>query len=278
VSHDGHPAPLPGRVGLGEAIRRYPLALAIPLVVLGIGGAAVGLGKTTSYTATAQVVINQPLALNAAAALPGEVEAAQALAANDSRLIRAQEVVDPLAAEFHTSTGEIALSLSATPIPNSALIRIEAEADSAAGAVRLANAAAAQFSAYVTKQLQTDTEAERMLALYKRAALAYAHAVGAQRGVEKQVNASAETVAHASAAVAAAQLREQALSAQYQSLVQSHATAPTISPFLLSVGAVSDRRSHLEIYALAGVFAGAVIGAALAVALANRRSAAMRPA
>lgn len=255
---------------MGEAIRRYPLVFLVPLVALAALSVVVGVQKTPAYTATAQVAINQPLSPNAAAALPAEVQAAQVLASNDSRLIQADEITAPLARQFHTTSLDIANRLSATPIPSSALIEIIAEGENADSAVRLANAAAEQFSSYVTAQLQSDTAATKMLHLYQSAALTYSRIFAALQRLEKADKASAETLAHASAASAAAQLREQTLAAQYASLVQSHATAPTISAFLLASGASSDRRSTLEIYVLGGVLAGLMVGAALAAALANR--------
>jgi capsular polysaccharide biosynthesis protein len=259
------------RVGLGEAIRRYPLALIVPVLVLMALGGLAALRKTPTYTATSQVVINEPLSPNAAAALPGEIEAAQALAANDSRLIGANAITTPLAARFRTTSADIAQSLSATPIPMSSLIEITARRADADSAVGLANAAANRFSSYVTAQLQTDRQASDVLARYRAAALSYNSAVSALQQLKMRGSVPAGTLEQASAVVAAAQLREQALSAQYESLVQAHSDAPTISTFLLADGASSNRATQLEIYVFAGAVAGLIVGAALAAALANRR-------
>jgi uncharacterized protein involved in exopolysaccharide biosynthesis len=255
-------------VTTGEALRRYPLIVLLPVLVLAAVGVSLGLHRHAAYTATSQVVI-EPLAPTVVQ-LSGAVQAAEDLATNESRLIDSDGITSPLAQQFNTTALRIANHLSATPVPNSTVIKISAESDSAARAITLSNAAAGGFSAYVTAQLQNNTIANRLLTAYTAAALRYRRALDAQRHLGQR--SSKQVQLELGAALDAAQIRQQALSQQYENLVQSHSTAPTAAPFVLASTATSDRTSKLETYVFAGVLAGLLIGCALATFLANRRS------
>jgi hypothetical protein len=238
--------------------------------VLILPGVGVGLGlhRHATYTATAQVVV-EPLAPSVVQ-LSGAVQAAEDLATNESRLIDSDGITAPLAQQFHTTGLHIANHLSATPVPNSTVIKITAESESSAGAITLANAAAERFSAYVSATLQNNTIANRLLKAYTAAALAYRRASDTQQRAHGK-GSSKQAALETGAAVDAAQIREQALSHQYEVLVQSHSTAPTVAPFVLASIATSDRSSKLQTYGFAGVLVGLLIGCALVTLLANRR-------
>ena len=257
------------RVTTGEALRRYPLVALLCVLILAGIGVGLGLHRHATYTATSQVVV-EPLAPTVVQ-LSGAVQAAEDLATNESRLIDSDGITAPLAQQFNSTALHIANHLSATPVPNSTVIKIRAESESAAGAIALANAAAARFSAYVSAALQNSTIPNRVLKAYTAAALAYRRALDAQqRAAGKRSSKSAQL--QAGAVVDAAQIRQQALSQQYENLVQSHSTAPTVAPFVLTSTATSDRTSKLQTYVFAGVLAGLLIGCALVTFLANRRS------
>jgi uncharacterized protein involved in exopolysaccharide biosynthesis len=267
VSPDARP-PTVQRVTTGEALRQYRLIALLPVLILAGVGVGLGLHRDPAYTATSQVVV-EPLAPTVVQ-LSGAVQAAEDLATNESRLIGSDGITGPLAQQFDTTGLRISNHLSATPVPNSTVIKISAEGDSAAGAIALSNAAAGRFSAYVTAQLQNNTIANRLLKAYTAAALVYRRAQDAQRRLPHK--SSKQVQLEAGAVLDAAQIRQQALSQQYENLVQSHSTAPTGSPFVLASTATSDRTSKLETYAFAGVLAGLLIGCALVTFLANRRS------
>jgi capsular polysaccharide biosynthesis protein len=259
------------RLGAAAAMRRHPLVVLLPVLLLAGLGVALGLQRQPTYTATAEDVV-QALSPSVAQ-LPGAIQAAQDLASNQSRLIDSEGIAGPLARQLGTSAGVIENDLSATPVPNSTVIKIEAQSSRAGAAVALANAAAAQFARYVNAQVQDDATAGTVLKQYQAASAAYVRAVAAKQGVGRAGAPSSQTaVVQTTAAVDAAQVRKQALSAQYQSLVQSQATAPKVVPFVTARDVSSDRRSRLEIYVFAGVVGGLLIGAALAMLIANRRA------
>lgn len=261
-------------VGAGEALRRYPFVALLPVLVLAALGVAAGLQSNPTYKATSELAV-RPLAPNIAQ-LPGAVQAAEDLATNESRLITSDGITAPLARQFGTTTESIAGRISATPIPNSTIIKIQAEANSAASAVALANATASRFTAYVVAQIQSNTDAAKILRAYHAASVDLGSAQAAKQAIERN-GSSAPRIAReeASATVDGAQLRRQALAAQYQTIAQSHATAPSVEPFVMATTASNNRTSGLEIFGFAGVVAGMLIGTALALVLSNRR---LRPA
>jgi capsular polysaccharide biosynthesis protein len=258
------------RVTPGEAIARRPLLLIVPAVVLAVLGAVLGLHASSTYTATAQLVV-QPLAPTISQ-LPAAVQSAEDQATNESRLIDSSGVTVPLARELHTTTANIADHISATPIPQSTVIRLDAEASSARAAIGLANAAAATFSHYLNSELQSPAQSLAVFRRYVAAQVVLDQARSAKLALEAK-HTGANGLLRASAAIAAAQLRASALSTQYRSTIQAQATAPAVKSFAVATTASSNRSSRVEIYALGGLLLGLLLGAAAAIMLANRRSA-----
>ena len=78
--HVGPPAsPPPSRgVGLGTALRRYPVLALLPLVVFAAAGMTLGLRRPPTYTASTTINVGTP-DINSQAT-PGYVEAEQTLA------------------------------------------------------------------------------------------------------------------------------------------------------------------------------------------------------
>ena len=263
--------PVAARVPIGAAMRRYPLVVVLPMLLLAGLGVAAGLHRSPTYTATAENVVQafSP----SVAQLPGAIQAAQDLASNQSRLIDSDGVVGPLARRFDTTSGYVSAHVSATPIPESTVIRIEADALSQADAIALANAAARSFATYVNQQTRTGADGDDILEQYRAASAAYQREFAAKQGVDRAGEAASPAARlRVASGVDAALLRREALSAQYQAVISSQASAPTVKTFVAARSATSDRWRMLEIYVFAGAIAGLLIGAALATLLANRRS------
>jgi len=248
------------------------MLLIVPAVVLAFLGAVLGVKLSPTYTATAQLVV-QPLAPTVAQ-LSGAVQAAEDQATNESRLVTSSGVTIPLAREFHTTSTSIANDISATPIPSSTVIRLDAEAGSAHTAVALANAAATVFSRYVNAELRSTAESDAVLKRYEAAEVLYSRANIAKAASEAHgVSRTAPAHLKAAAAFAAAEVRARALVAQYQSTIQALATAPAVKSFSSATNASSNRSSLLETYVLGGLVVGLLLGAAVATMLANRPAA-----
>lgn len=256
------------RVSVGNALRMHPLVVLVPMIVIAALGLVAGLHRSPKYTATSAVVV-EPLAPTVVQ-LSGAIQAAQDTATNEGRLVTADSVTGPLATQFHTTSKYIADHLTGSPIPNSTVIKIIAEGNSESSAIALANATATVFSRYVTGRLQTNAAAEKLLQSYAKAAHAFRLALQAESSLGGHTPSKKQQV-EAATAVATAQVRQQALSQQYDALIQSHSTAPSVSPFVLATAATSDRAAKIEIYLFAGIVLGALIGVALATMLANRR-------
>lgn len=255
------------RVSVGNALRMHPLVVLIPMLVIAALGLFAGLHRSPKYIATSQVVV-EPLAPTIVQ-LSGAVQAAQDTATNEGRLVIASGVIGPLAAQFHTTPKYIEDHLTGSPIPNSTVIKIIAEGKSESEAMALANAAATDFSRYVTGQLQTSVSAEKLLRAYTKAVHAFRLALQAESSLKS--TSSKRQQVEAATAVATAKVRQQALSQQYEALIQSHSSAPSVSPFVFATAAKSDRVTKIEIYLFAGIIVGGLIGIALATMLANRR-------
>src|SRR5579875_842002 len=129
------------RVDALTAALRYPLLVILPVIVLVPAAFVLATRHNPTYTAESQVLMQQP-APTQAAALPGVVQAELSLSPVYARELQFDPVIVPLARRFHTTPAAIASRISATPVPNSPIIRIDATSRSPAGAVALANAAA----------------------------------------------------------------------------------------------------------------------------------------
>ncbi|HMJ01563.1 MAG TPA: hypothetical protein VK506_01405 [Conexibacter sp.] len=252
-------------------MRRYWYLVALCVLLLAGLGIAYGLHRAPTYTATAENVVQ--VLTPSAAQLPGAVSAAQDLASSQARLIDSDGIAGPLARRLDTTIEYVTDNVSATPVPSSTVIRIEADGASEDDAVLLANAAARAFATYVNAQTRTDGEGDEVLAQYRAATNAYQRELAAQQGIERAGDAASPTERmRADAAVDAAQLRRQALSGQYQTVVQSRGTAPRVKTFVVARDASSDRVPTLQIAVFGGAVAGLLIGGGLATLLANRRS------
>jgi hypothetical protein len=267
----------PMRVDAIYAMLRYPYLVIIPILLLGAVGYVLAGKKQVTYKAEAQVLIGQP-SPGTAGELPGVVQAEQSLAGIYAREIDFNQVLIPLARQFNTTPADIASRLSATPDPQSPLVRIFATASSPSAAVVLANGASTKFAATVNSLSETGTSANQAFGRYKRAVAAYQSALGKQQQLQQQLSNSGSTssvasnpaLQQAAAASQIAQLHVTTLADQYQSLLAAQQNAPTLSVFESAAGASSNHKANLEIYVFGGLVAGLLIGAALATLMANR--------
>lgn len=258
-------------VPIAEAMRRHAIVALLPVVLLAGLGVAYGLQRSPTYTATAENVVR---ALSPSAGqLPGAIQAAQELAASESRLIDSDGIAAPLARRLDTTTDYVVGHVSATPVPSSTVIRIEAEGPTADDAITLANEAARLFADYVNEQTERGAEGDTILADYRAASAAYQRELAVKQGIDRAGSAASPNERlRAIAALEAAKLRRDALSSQYQTVIQSEGSAPTVKTFVVARDAASDRLPTAQLYGLAGAVVGLVVGAALATLLANRRA------
>ena len=135
--------------------------------------------------------------------------------------------------------------VTATPVPESPLIKVSAESSSARRAVALATAASGALADYVERQGRSDQDAV-ILADYRQAERRYrarvAGAEAARAPVRERSDAGEQGRARqASVAVSVALLRRDAVRASYLNLVQGTGSAPAVEEFSRATSATSDR-------------------------------------
>lgn len=262
-SLNGSGGPTPG-TGLGRAIRRRPLWVLIPLLLLTGAGIAAGLLRAPVYQAESRLLVGR---VNPGTpTLPGFVQASTALADAYSRSIAAAEVVDPVAARLGLAPLTAASRLVASPVPQSPVIRVIGEGSTAGGAIALSALASRALTRYVTRLNATSGNERSLLAAYRRAA-------GVVSRASAQVDLlSADYARHPTPAAAdaldaaradrdAAQLRARAIGTAYAGDQQSFgASTGIVSVLALARQASSDRLHMLELLAFAGLLVGAVLG------------------
>ena len=249
-----------------EAILRHPLLVILPALVLAGVGLAVGLLREPVHTAEARINVGR---IDVPAyTLQGVTVGNITLAASYSRAVTAPAVVRGASRDTGISAEDVREQLSASPVPGSTLILVEAEADSAERAQQLANAGAGRLINYVT-DLNVRQQESRSLNRFRRA----------QREVEK-VRARLIRLARRPGANAAAiektrlNLRTAELAARSvgNRVFQASVVPPPENLLQLVVPAAtsdSDETSVLQELGLIGLVAGLVVGIALALLRTN---------
>jgi hypothetical protein len=266
-------------VSLGRSAAAH-LRLIIALAVLGLAvGSVYGLVRSPNYSAEARLIVGKSITITNEAATAGLPAAAAQFASDYSRLA-GTEAVDADAAK---RLGEKVLKggLTASPIPDSPIIRVDATASSQAGAVALANAGAQAIIDQVNAINQTNQYNLSALAqTFKQDEFQLYQDTQTEQNLEAQLSAGGGDSAlqtqldEVKSQVAEDQLQANAAQTQYDdqySPVQSDAQVVTLASGAAPTG--SDRLSYLEIGVVAGLFGGIILGIALGALIDLRRPA-----
>jgi capsular polysaccharide biosynthesis protein len=259
------------RVSAFDAVRRYWWLL----VVLGaIGACAAYLiareERKPVYTAEARLAVGRIDV--STQSIPGFATASQLLADSYSRAIVATKVIDPVASKTGLSRATVADDLTASPIPESGIIRVFAKSDDAAKSIGLVNAGADSLTAYVKTLNRDNPDSARMLQSYRQASRRHAQATAARIKLAKRGHASAAQIAKADAAASAAQLEQNTYADLYRATQSGQAAPNTLQLLAYASRASSDRSEYLQRAAFGGAVGGMLVALALAVLLANRRA------
>ena len=142
------------RIDVLAAVRRHWLVALAPVVLLVAAAVVLGLKRPVTYTTTATLSVGHVYESNAAG-IPTIIEATQSLASVYSRAISSTEVVQDARRRLRREhASPVSGGLSATPIPQSPLIKVSATSRSEPGAIALANAGAAALAAYINRQVR----------------------------------------------------------------------------------------------------------------------------
>lgn len=231
-------------------------------------GAAVALVRTPTYTATARLAVGR-IDITSPGALSGYAVATQALATGYSRTITAQAVAKPVAAKNSLSVKEVQSSVTATPVAESPIFRVDATSSSADQAVSLANDSSHALVEYAAHLNQDNPDSSRLYRQYRTASVLRKiakqelHTAVEAVGSESSVSATTD-VAKAQSNFDAADLRVNALGKAYTASVQGQAATQLVQVISPATDATSDRGSVLMILAFVGIVIGLLVGGALA--------------
>jgi uncharacterized protein involved in exopolysaccharide biosynthesis len=254
-------------VDLLLAVRRHAVAFIAPIVVGVVVLGGYGLLRDPHYTAESRLSVGR-LDVQTQG-LPGFTQAGELLGAAFARAIDAPAITRPAGRAAGVSTGAAADALSASPIPSSPLIRIEARRRDKGQAITLANAASQAMVTYARRLGTAGGTAPELLARYTtltrqatrlrlkrdQLAAAYRRRPGDARRVALQ---------RATGKLAATELERNAASAIYGARQATGSTASLLGVLVPAVRASSDRRTTTLKLALTGGIAGLVVGLGLA--------------
>src|SRR5690242_13023884 len=129
-----------------QAVARHPLLAVLPVVLFVAAAIAVATARQPTYSAESRVAIGSFSPSEQSA--PGAAYAGTQFASAYSRAITAGDVVAPVARQTHLARSQVSAQLSATPVPDSPFLRIQATGATARQAEGLASAATAALTDY----------------------------------------------------------------------------------------------------------------------------------
>jgi uncharacterized protein involved in exopolysaccharide biosynthesis len=248
------------------ALLRRKLLIAVCGLAFAALGLAFGMLRAPTYESSSSLQVGQ---VNPNS--PGFMsytQSASSLAEVFSRAIYAEPVLKEVEAKLGLPAGAAASRLSAEPIPLSPVFRVIATGPSATAAKNLADAASEAVVAYVGRSNSANPQSSALLGEAQAAAVAL-------RQAEAKVNRLSPDAANRFEAEAARNVARLKLEAISKSYVETVATqAPRAGLVSLVAGATvadSDRQSKMQLYALAGLLAGLILGCCLAVLFERRR-------
>jgi hypothetical protein len=287
-------APSAGVGPIGRSALAHPVLVGLCTVVGLVAGAGAGYVHPVSYTADSSLIVGRTTGI-AEDELAGLAVAIESLASNYARLMTTSKVISATESILHDPT--LPGTVSASPVPQSSIIDVQAVSPTKQGAINLANAGAVALVNAVD-QLTNEGQAELvpLLANYEKTDRTYEKMTVEATVLQGQLNALLARIG-TGAASAAEKAREQALDAQitvvqtqadlakfqantYQNEYTSALPPLTIQEAIVQkVGNATYSGSNLDSYIEAGGLAGAVgglviglAGAALLDARRGRRS------
>lgn len=257
--------PLP-RIGVAAAVRRYWLLALLPIIVLVPVVGAVAAKRTPTYSAEARLMVGR-LNLSTAGAVAGYAQAAQDLASTYPLVIYADPITGRVARRLHMSSAAVQSNLTATSVPGSPIVRIDATGSSAKEAIDIANAASAALVSYLGRLNQHDPDVARLQMALLAANVAYQHALAQMLSTSQGPLNSADQRLKAKVDTARASVA--GINSVYQQTLSNQAVSTLLQPVSSATGATSNKTSKLETALFAALIAGAILGVALATLRAN---------
>jgi hypothetical protein len=255
-----------------ESALRHPFLVLLPLLAAVGAAVALGLQRDPVYSTAARINVGRVDV--PAYTLQGVTIGNSTLASSYARAITAPAVTKSAARKSGIDLTEAYLGLSASQVPKSTLIEVNAEGTSSARAIRLANAGADALITYVTKlnvrqERTTDLRAYRAASARVQRALVKVQTL--TFGNPFKTAALRKQLREARTEFATRQLEANAIGAR----ITQRANAPESKGLLQLVvpasRAESDRDETLEELIIIGVVTGLVLGLAFALLVTNWR-------
>jgi capsular polysaccharide biosynthesis protein len=191
----------------------------------------------------------------------------QALASGYARVVSTARVVDRASTDTGIPPSEVRGSLSATPVPGSTLVEIEAEGSTGEEAVALANAGARALIDYV-ERVNRDSRTRDLLKEFREAKLREARLQRDLAALE-QSKAGEEELEKARVELDAAGLEASNLANLYRGANSDPASGSPLRLIAPAATASSDFWPVLQRVLLIALAAGLVVGFGLALLRAN---------
>lgn len=261
-------APPPPAVSVMRAMLWNWWIVLIAVVIFAGVGATLALVRTPDYTATARLSVGR-IDITSPGALSGFAVATQALATGYSRTVTSQAVATEVSEKTGISIKDVQSHVTATPIAESPVFRIEATSPDREQAIALANLSGRALIRYAAKLNRDNPDTARLFAKYRQA-------VGEETAAEQELLVAEEDleereippvekqVDRAAADLEAAELRAEAFGRAYTSSVQSQVATDLVQMISPAIDAESDKRSTFFIYTFIGLVIGLFVGGALA--------------
>lgn len=263
----------PPTVGVLQAARRSWWIVLLPTVLLTALGLGIAVQRSPTYTAETRLSVGR-INLNAPGALSGFALATQSLAAQYARTANAIDVVEPVAKDLDQTPLQITRRITASPIPESPVFTIRASGPTDESAVRLANATSESLVRYVRELNNEDPGAGVVLADFKRVSEVVSSRLedverARERFAEDPSERNRRRLTDARSSYAFWKLRQENVSARYQSTAQGAASSSLVQVLNPALEATSDQRRWIQILGFAGLVAGLLLGLGLATLWAN---------
>jgi capsular polysaccharide biosynthesis protein len=269
------PAPrLVPRVTTLTAARRHWFLVAFVTLLFTAAGVGVAVVRQPVYTAETRLVVGR-IDVTAPGALGSFTVATQAIASQYSRSIDAEGITRRVAPRARMSPSAVASHVSATPIPESPVIKVFATGSSAAAAVRLANLASSALVTFTTQLNRSNPDTSRLLAQFTAASRdVVAEQSELQRlrrsYVTRPTRAKKAEMQATEVRLRVARLQSDTLRQAYDASTQSQAATSLVQVLERASSATSDRFKYLQFLGFIGLVAGLAVGLALATLRANR--------
>jgi uncharacterized protein involved in exopolysaccharide biosynthesis len=266
----------PPQISIPSAVRRHWILAALPLLAFTGLALAAGLARTPEFKAETRLAAGRVDA-DSPAGLAGFPATAASLAETYSRSVRGDAVVKPVARRLRAPENAIRSHLSAAPIPQTAVFRVQATSGSEEEAIRLSLLASRALVRESEGEARSSPGSDRLLDRYRRAEFDRQRLRGrAERRREAfeevQTTQTRDALARARSRLAAASLNARSLRESYLDSRQSQGAESLVRIIERATAAKSDRGSVLQLLLFVAVLAGIATGVALAVVYANRRA------